>query len=51
MGDLYEDLLNINNCYLNTVVLVNSLIYTMTEPARGRPLLDQVITYISTKLY
>lgn len=43
MGDLNEDLLNLNNHNLKNVLLVNSLNNIITEPTRGRALLDPVI--------
>ena len=44
MGDLNEDLLNPNNQNLKNVLLINSLNNIITEPTRGRTLLDPVLT-------
>ena len=44
MGDLNEDLLNVNNHNLKNVLLVNSLKNIIIEPTRGCALLDPVIT-------
>ena len=44
MGDLNEDFLNPNNQNLKSVLLINSLNNIITEPTRGRTLLDLVLT-------
>lgn len=44
LGDLNEDLLNVNNHNLKNVLLVNSLKNIKIEPTRGCALLDPVIT-------
>ena len=45
MGDLNEDMLNTNNHNLKNVLLMNSLNNIITEPTRGRALLDPILTY------
>ena len=45
MGDLNEDMLNPNNHNLKNVLLMNSLSNIITEPTRGRALLDPILTY------
>ena len=44
MGDLNENLLNPNNQNLKNVLLINSFNNIITEPTRGRALLDPVLT-------
>ena len=44
MGDLNEDLLNPNSQNLKNVLLINTLNNIITEPTRGRALLDPVLT-------
>ena len=43
MGDFNEDLLLSNNYNLKNVLLVNSLRNVISEPTRGRALLDPII--------
>jgi exonuclease III len=43
LGDLNEDLLNLNNHKLKDVLLTNSLVNTIEEPTRGNALLDPII--------
>ena len=43
LGDLNEDLLNINYRKLRDILLSNSLQNIISEPTRGRALLDPII--------
>ena len=43
MGDFNEDILNRNNQNLKNVLLINSLNNIITEPTRGRALLDPIL--------
>ena len=43
MGDFNEDILNPNNQNLKNVLLINSLNNIITEPTRGRALLDPIL--------
>ena len=43
MGDFNEDILNQNKQNLKNVLLINSLNNIITEPTRGRALLDPIL--------